>query len=155
MACRPARINAEQVCTGSASGPAAHLIAVGPGRGDGTCELAPAAAGEVHNTITKVSFDDVDENLEKVAHGNVIGRRVAGSLAVNSSFLWSNDRCDATLGGAEESGRSDVGKDVSSRPHRGSGGRGGALRDGGVHLGLRLGCGCGCGAGDDRAGRSR
>ncbi|MFJ3403834.1 zinc-binding dehydrogenase [Promicromonospora sp. NPDC090134] len=38
--------------------------------------LALAAAGKIHNTITPVKFEDINENLEKVARGDVIGRQV-------------------------------------------------------------------------------
>ena len=38
--------------------------------------LTLAAAGKIRNTITPVKFDDVNENLEKVARGDVVGRQV-------------------------------------------------------------------------------
>ena len=38
--------------------------------------LALAAAGKIHNTVTPVKFEDVNENLEKVARGDVVGRQV-------------------------------------------------------------------------------
>jgi alcohol dehydrogenase, propanol-preferring len=38
--------------------------------------LALRAADKIESTITKVKFEDVNDNLEKVAHGDVVGRQV-------------------------------------------------------------------------------
>ncbi|MET8520881.1 NAD(P)-dependent alcohol dehydrogenase [Nocardioides sp. NPDC004968] len=38
--------------------------------------VALATAGKIQNTITPVKFEDINENLERVARGDVVGRQV-------------------------------------------------------------------------------
>ncbi len=38
--------------------------------------LALATANDIKHTVTRVRFDDVNETLEAIAHGDVLGRAV-------------------------------------------------------------------------------
>jgi propanol-preferring alcohol dehydrogenase len=38
--------------------------------------LALAAAGQIKHTVTRVRFDDINETLDAIARGDVLGRAV-------------------------------------------------------------------------------
>ncbi|MET7401277.1 hypothetical protein ABZS66_48135 [Dactylosporangium sp. NPDC005572] len=35
-----------------------------------------AGAGQIHHTVTPISYEDVNEKLEALARGDVVGRQV-------------------------------------------------------------------------------